>query len=139
MKDTRSNPSVRDKFLSRNDLFLIAFLCLLALFALLYFRMHETKGSRIEVTIDGDLYGTYSLEEDQTIKIEGKDFISILEILDGEANMTDADCPDQICVNHRPITKKNETIVCLPHKLVVKVLDREDSVDRDTDVDIISK
>ena len=46
---------------------------------------------------------------------------NILVIKDGRADMTDADCPDRICVNHRPVSQEGETIVCLPHKVVVEV------------------
>lgn len=32
-----------------------------------------------------------------------------------------ADCPDQICVHHIPIKGGGESIICLPHKLVVEI------------------
>lgn len=31
---------------------------------------HQTAGNRIRITIDGEVYGTYSLEDDQTIEIK---------------------------------------------------------------------
>ena len=42
-------------------------------------------------------------------------------IADGTADVTQADCPDKICVDHAPISRDRETIICLPHKLVVEV------------------
>ena len=44
-----------------------------------------------------------------------------LEIRDGCADMTDADCPDKICVNQKAVSRPGETIVCLPNKVVVEV------------------
>jgi hypothetical protein len=35
--------------------------------------------------------------------------------------MTAADCPDKLCVKQRSIAKEGETIVCLPHRVVVKI------------------
>ena len=35
--------------------------------------------------------------------------------------MKEADCPDQICRKHKAIDKSGETIVCLPHKVVIEV------------------
>jgi len=35
--------------------------------------------------------------------------------------VTDADCPDRLCVKQRAISKQGETIVCLPHRLIVKI------------------
>lgn len=42
--------------------------------------------------------------------------------VDGERVwMQAADCPDQICVHHIPIKGGGESIICLPHKLVVEI------------------
>lgn len=41
--------------------------------------------------------------------------------------MEAADCRDQICVNHRPITSGGESIICLPHRLVVEIVGGADS------------
>ena len=35
--------------------------------------------------------------------------------------MEDADCPDQICVNHRAISRDGESIICLPNQTVVTI------------------
>lgn len=46
--------------------------------------------------------------------------------------MQAADCPDQICVHHIPISGTGESIICLPHKLVVGITggtDEEGSLD----------
>ena len=42
---------------------------------------------------------------------------------EGKAYMSGADCPDKLCVKQKAISKKGESIVCLPHKLVVQVTD----------------
>ncbi len=43
--------------------------------------------------------------------------------IDGERVwMQAADCPDQICVHHIPIKGGGESIICLPHKLVVEMV-----------------
>lgn len=35
--------------------------------------------------------------------------------------MIEADCPDHYCVDHAAIDKVNETIVCLPHRVVLEI------------------
>ncbi|MBP1754602.1 MAG: putative rane protein, partial [Firmicutes bacterium] len=42
-------------------------------------------------------------------------------------DMLEASCPDEICVKHKKIHYSNETIVCLPNKVVLEVMDTEDS------------
>lgn len=55
---------------------------------------HQTAGNRIRITIDGEVYGTYSLEDDQTIEIKEDLGINTVQIKDGKAKMIEADCPD---------------------------------------------
>ncbi|CCZ53222.1 putative uncharacterized protein [Clostridium sp. CAG:75] len=35
--------------------------------------------------------------------------------------MKKADCPDKICVHHKGIRSNGETIICLPHKVIVTI------------------
>ncbi|MHA5179805.1 NusG domain II-containing protein [Oenococcus oeni] len=38
-----------------------------------------------------------------------------------KVKIVEANCPDQICVQHAAIGKAGQSIVCLPHKLIVKI------------------
>lgn len=40
---------------------------------------------------------------------------------DGRIQMLQSSCPDQICVHHTEISKTGESIICLPHKLVIEI------------------
>ena len=84
----------------------------------------NSDGETVQITVDGELYGEYSLHEDKTIKINET---NVLRIKDGSAKMAEADCPDQICVHQRNISKNGETIICLPNKVVVTVCSGESS------------
>ena len=41
----------------------------------------------------------------------------------GEIESLEANCPDQICVHHPPIHDGSDPIVCLPHELVIRIVD----------------
>ena len=71
------------------------------------------------------LKGTYSLAEDQTIEINGGTNTLVIE--NGSASMEKADCPDQVCVRHSAISRNGESIICLPHEVVVSIEDGESS------------
>ena len=78
------------------------------------------------VTIDGIEYGTYPLDVDVEERIElGDGEYNVFAIKDGTAYVTEASCPDQICVMHAHIKYNGETIACLPHKLVVEIINGE--------------
>ena len=46
---------------------------------------------------------------------------NLLAVSESGVSMVAADCPDQICVHHIPIKNGGESIICLPHKLVVEI------------------
>lgn len=71
---------------------------------------------------DGSVsYQWYGTKPDLTALVPGKDAYNLLAVSGGRVWMEAADCRDQICVNHRPITGGGENIICLPHKLVVEM------------------
>ena len=48
--------------------------------------------------------------------------------------MKSSDCRNQVCVNHAPISRSGESIICLPHKLVVRI-----QSGKEADVDAIAQ
>lgn len=45
----------------------------------------------------------------------------------GEVRMVESSCPDQICVHHSAIYATGENIICLPHKIVIEIINDEES------------
>ena len=115
--------------MKKNDrIFLSIVFGILLVIAAVFYLTGKSNGAKVQITVDGVLYGTYSLDENQEIPIETNGVITnILIIKDGMADMTEADCPDKLCVHQRAISKTGETIVCLPNKVVVEVLGSEES------------
>lgn len=76
----------------------------------------------VRVTIGQKIYGEFPLDEDYTETIDfGEGEYNTIVIKDGEVYILEASCPDQICVNHSHIRYAKESIVCLPHELVITV------------------
>ena len=106
---------------TKNDIiFIAALLVVFSVVGLIYF-FARAQGNTVTVTVDGELFGEYSLAEDRTVEIRVGDNLNILVIENGEARVTDASCPDGICSAHKPISRDGESIVCLPNRVVVTV------------------
>ena len=105
----------------RNDILLAVTAILLTLIAFLAFKAFEREGSVVKITQGGELYGEYSLGDDRVITVESEYGYNVIVIENGEVLVESADCRDKICVQHRRIKNSGETIVCLPHKLVVSI------------------
>lgn len=119
----------------RNDIILIItiFAVLAAVFLIL--QVFAKGGSSVKVTIDGDFFGEYSLSEDISVDIvtgEDADGLNRLVIKDGKAFVESANCPDGICAAHKPISLSGESIVCLPHRVVISI-----NADGENDPDVV--
>lgn len=110
--------------MKKNDWILVAAILVLAgIGFLIYTSFGRQTAGIVKVIVDGELFGIYSLEKEQEIKINDT---NRMMIKDGQADMIEADCPDQICVDHQTISKNKETIVCLPNKVLVEIVGGED-------------
>lgn len=109
----------------RNDLiFIVAILVIVAIGAAALFLLRG-EGSAVRVEVDGTVMGTYPLSVDREVEIitgENGEELNLLVIEDGKATVTTATCPDGICAAHKPISREGESIVCLPHKVVITVI-----------------
>lgn len=106
----------------RSDLLLILVLLAAAggVWAWLYFT--RAQSAEVKVTVDGAVYGTYPLDTDTTVRIGDDTNYNILVIKDGEAWVSEASCPDKICVNKGKIQYDGESIICLPNKVVIETV-----------------
>jgi hypothetical protein len=141
--------------ISRADILLIIFFIAAAVLLQVWMLFGRREGSKLQISYDGTELYTISLEQSadaETQKFclityaetpEGKvspavsfsaampacpadSSYNLLVIEEGTVTMEAADCRDQICVHHIPISGSGESIICLPHKLVVTVNGKQD-------------
>ncbi|GFI22092.1 hypothetical protein IMSAGC011_00865 [Lachnospiraceae bacterium] len=106
----------------KKDFILFVGIILVAILAMLLILPTWTKnGEKICIMIDGTLYGEYSLSQNQTIIVNEPLGYNKIIIENGAVYMDEADCPDKYCMKYKPIKNNSETIICLPHKLVLEV------------------
>ena len=114
------------KHLKIKDIILVVLILLVAGGAWLLHEVLKDAGSGVAVIrVNGEVEGTYPLSEDREISVNGG--TNILRIRNGKAKMIEADCPDQLCVNQRAVSADNESIICLPNKVIVEIQPRQES------------
>ncbi len=112
---------------------ILLFLCVVSCVCLFLRRTTAPEGYTAYIYTNGDIYQTiplaivsapYSL----TIHSPRGGYNTIL-IDSGGIQITDADCPDQICVRQGQIQNDFLPITCLPHGLVIEL--KQDSKNTD--------
>ena len=93
----------------------------LALFFLMRARQDRDTGTGAQavVTVDGQEIGRYPLSKSGTFPLNGGTNILVVE--NGEAWVSEADCPDKVCMGMGRISRNGEFIACLPNRLLVVI------------------
>ena len=105
----------------RNDFLLVVLLLLLGGALALFLWLTRQSGGTVSVQIDGELVMELPLSEDRSLVLGEGAHTNTLVIEGGKARIAEASCPDRICVRQGTVQYAGESIVCLPHRLVVTV------------------
>ncbi|WP_294361758.1 NusG domain II-containing protein [uncultured Senegalimassilia sp.] len=73
---------------------------------------------------DGNTF-TMPLSQDDALTVTSSAGTNVIEVQAGKVRVSEADCPNQDCVEQGWISKAGQQIVCLPHKLVVNITDED--------------
>ena len=105
----------------RNDVILIAALLLVAGVLALWLGLTRRAGGVARVQIDGETVLELPLDQDTQVVLGEGEHTNTLIIENGTAQVIAAGCPDQVCVRQGAVRYNGESIVCLPHKLIVSI------------------
>lgn len=113
----------KDRAKLKAEIILIAAIIIIAVFIYLYMNVTgEVQKATVQILENGVLTKEYDLFSNQTIYINTYDGgQNVLVITDGSCHMEDANCPDKLCVSQGTISKSGQSIICLPHKLVITI------------------
>ncbi len=99
----------------------VILLILMASAVLILFGLFKDNGKKAVVTVDEEIVLELFLSKDAEHKIETDNGFNIITVDNGGVFVSDADCKDSVCIKRGIINKKGESIVCLPHKLIVEI------------------
>ena len=106
------------------DFVIIAVLMVLSFLPEIILGASVGKGLNNTITVAGKLYKTVPLSAhtgEDIIEINTKWGTNIVQVKDNKIGIIDADCPDKVCMNPAYIEKAGESLVCLPHKVMIEI------------------
>lgn len=108
------------KLITPLDICLITLVVLLSFLAF-FLHLFSEDGKKAVVTVNEKIVAEFELDTNQIRKIKSDAGYNVVVIKNNECFVSDADCRDGICVKHKAINKVGQSIVCLPHKLIVEI------------------
>lgn len=89
-----------------------------------YFIAKPSGGTIAVISIDGKEYSRIDLsrvKESYELVIENDFGKNILVVEPFAISISEADCPDQICVHQGKLTDNGLPIICMPHRLIISI------------------
>lgn len=123
---------IMDKFMKPKigDLFIYLFIVVLIGLSLLGLRTMSIDRSNtvVQIELDGKVIDSYEISQEgeieaQEIRVDtGQGEYNIVRISSEGVAVIDANCPDKLCVGSPAIKVPGQSIVCIPHKIVVRII-----------------
>lgn len=119
------------RMIKRWDVIIIIILILFSFLPFTIFSIKQSGKTNTDslkvaiITVDNQLVKEVVLTGhigNETFEIAESDLdVNMIEVNDETIHIKSANCSDQICVRTKAISKVGQTIVCLPHKLVIEI------------------
>ncbi|NBI08777.1 NusG domain II-containing protein [Colidextribacter sp. OB.20] len=90
----------------------------------LLLRRGDVPSPTARITRDGVLLEEIDLDkvaEPYSFTLEDGSGTNTVQVEKGRIRVSEADCPDQVCVSQGWISNGTAPIVCLPHKLMIEI------------------
>ncbi len=112
--------------MSKWDKILVVCIFLACIISLIFVNAfaYTHEASTVVIELDGKEYARYNLHEINEptfLEIDSEYGYNKIEIFSGGARVVDANCEDRLDVKAGDITHANEYIICLPHRLLVRL------------------
>lgn len=123
-QDSRNHRAPAKSLWNKKDLLFITAILLAAGLAFLFFRPQPSESlSRAEISVDGKTAMELDLSEDQVLTVDGAGGgYNRIQVRDGAVSVLEASCPDKVCVHTGTVRYPGETIVCLPNRMIITVI-----------------
>lgn len=113
----------------RNDLLLIGGILLTALILFVGIRLFSSRGVWAVVERDGHELTRLPLNSEAEYTVSDEYGTNVIRTGNGRVWMEEADCPDRLCVRQGPVSSSAGRIVCLPHRIVIRIIGTDEAPD----------
>lgn len=115
-----------DLIMNKNDIKLTVILLLIVVCIFIFINVTKKEGSMAEVYYEDELLLTIDLNIDGEYTVDGDLGDVVLEVMDKKIRVKEENSPKNICSKEGFISDSSRTLICLPNKIIVKILGEND-------------
>ena len=109
---------------TKNILWALLFAVIVLGGVLLYLNLGKGKGTVAVVSVDGEVLERIDLSKVRTpydIPVSTPYGNNTVHVEPGAISVTEADCPDHVCIYQGRLNGSGIPIICMPHRLVIEI------------------
>lgn len=110
------------KIITPGDKILIALIVVVGILSLVTISRLRQPGDRVIIGVNGQEVQELNLDHPQEITVTGPIGKTIIKIDHGSVQVIASNCPEKACVRTGKIRHAGEMIVCVPNKVVIKII-----------------
>lgn len=108
--------------MNKSDIKLVVILSVIIMLIFIFINISKEEGSVAEVYYEDTLILTIDLNIDKEYVVEGDLGDVVLEVKNKEIRVKEENSPKHICSKEGFIGDSSRTLVCLPNKVIVKIV-----------------
>lgn len=113
----------------KNDILLIAALLVIAFGVWIFTLCSREDGGEAVVTVGGEDIARLPLSRDTVLTVGEGGHTNTVVVENGGVYVSEASCPDHVCIRQGRASFDGQTIICLPNRLVITVTGAGDGPD----------
>ncbi len=114
--------------LTFHDKLLVSILLSLSLSFFILIR-YQSKGNVVNISVNGNELVRADINIDKKFSVKGVLGITEVEIKNRKVRVIDSPCGNKICVKTGWIDKPYQSIICIPNRVVVEIINNNKEID----------
>jgi hypothetical protein len=86
-----------------------------------------TGGNTIEVFVDNEPFGAYTIDRDRELRVPGPLGPTIIGVNKGRVRIIESPCPGKHCIRMGEVGREGGTLICVPNRVVVRVVEESEN------------
>ncbi len=111
--------------MNKKDLLLVVIILVISLLMLLFFT-NSKSGNYAYVYYENNIIKKINLSIDSIYTVEGYNGSVVIEVLNNRVRVKEENSNNHICSNMGFVSSPLEPIICLPNKIVIKIVEQTD-------------
>jgi len=113
--------SIADRLFTWSDLILILSILFIAIVSPFFIGVYSQMGGEVVIEYEGGRIIKPLNNWAERLELKGPLGVSLAEVERGRVRMISSPCPGKVCTHSGWISKRGQSIVCVPNRIIIRI------------------